>query len=189
MTDVNHQPPADNNSDDSDEWAVDELPIIVGKTVSKDDNDNNGSAPSIMSQAFYNSNNDESVWEEKLPLPLSSCVSSTTPINTGEVVTPVQKDEDNEGFPMILVDMTQLSNGDIHNRFDANAVNDPVAVKKLRLTIENEYYVNYYKDSNLIANGTIIVCGSSVWRPALEQLRKERVGHYFCPIFPPKRLS
>jgi hypothetical protein len=98
----------------------------------------------------------------------------------------VPKEQQNEGEPMIIVDMTALSTGEIHSKFDANAVNDPAAVKKLRLTIERDYD-KYAKDASLLADRTVTPCGSSVWRPALANLRKEKVGHYFCPIFPPKK--
>ena len=90
-----------------------------------------------------------------------------------------------EGTPMLLVDMTVLSNDKIHCKFDPNAVNDPVAVKTLRKSIESTYD-RYAKDSKMLADRTVIPCGSSVWRPALQALRKEKPGHYFCPIFPMK---
>jgi len=157
------------DSDDSDEWATEDLPdlpVIVG----------GGGASSSATPPAEQEDDDEG-WERKLPPPASAKKE--------------EEDQEEEGFPMIIVDMTQLSNDAIHSKFDANAVNDPQAVKKLRLEIEKDYFSNNYAKNNvnLVADGTVIPCGSSVWRPALERLRRERQGHYFCPIFPPKEPS
>ena len=79
----------------------------------------------------------------------------------------------------------RLSLSEIHCRFDPNSVNDVVAVKVLRQQIENQYHV-YSKNMDYISERVVIPCGSSVYRPALIELRQERPGHYFYPIFPPK---
>jgi len=148
-------------SDDSDEWAVDDLPDLPA--ASKKD---------VIEQQL--DVDDGEGWEQKL-----APSNETTKKKADPVV--------DEGFPMIIVDMTQLSKDIIHSKFDANAVNDPAAVKKLRLEIEADYETYSKNSSDLVADGTVIPCGSSVWRLALERLRKERQGHYFCPIFPPKK--
>ena len=93
----------------------------------------------------------------------------------------IEDSRQGEGEPMILVDLTQLTDDRIHSRFDRNSVNDPEAVSTWRKTIQ---YEEYSKKSDLLANGTVIPCGSSVWRAALVRLRDERKGHYFVPIFP-----
>ena len=89
---------------------------------------------------------------------------------------------------MILVDLTQLSNEAIHSKFDVHAVNDPEAVRVWRQKLERDYEATR-TNASWIANGIVVPCGSSVWRPALERLRRERPGHYFCPIVPPKEAS
>jgi hypothetical protein len=101
-----------------------------------------------------------------------------------------KEEEETYGEPMIIVDMTELSKSlslpDIHSKFDPNSVNDTVAVQAIRKRIEQDYDA-YAKNQGYLADRTVIPCGSSVWRPALIQLRKERPGHYFCPIFPFKK--
>ena len=154
---------------DSDDWATEDLPDLP--------------VPSIYEQADATNqqqqlHDDNEGWERKLPPPKEPTASD-------------QHTAVEEGEPMIIVDMTALSEADsslpaIHSKFDANAVNDPEAVKKLRVTIETNYET-YAKNANLLADGTVIPCGSTVWRPALARLRQARAGHYFCPIFPPKK--
>ena len=157
------------SSDDSDEWAQDDLPNLPPQqlagelTVKPDDG-----------------NDDEDGWESKL-----------TPASTKETASAASSKSHktaDEGFPMLIVDMTQLSNEAIHSKFDANAVNDPEAVRRLRLQLERDYE-STRTNTTWIANGTVLPCGSSVWRPALESLRRQHQGHYFCPIFPPKSTA
>ena len=92
------------------------------------------------------------------------------------------------GEPMIIVDITQI-NSNIHSKFDRNSVNNPEEASKLRKKIECNYeeYATATSNANeLISNGTVIPCGSSVWKDALIQLRNDRPGHYFVPIFKKK---
>eukprot|EP00242_Pyramimonas_sp_CCMP2087_P006549 CAMPEP_0198213426 /NCGR_PEP_ID=MMETSP1445-20131203/28860_1 /TAXON_ID=36898 /ORGANISM="Pyramimonas sp., Strain CCMP2087" /LENGTH=155 /DNA_ID=CAMNT_0043888067 /DNA_START=125 /DNA_END=592 /DNA_ORIENTATION=- len=86
--------------------------------------------------------------------------------------------------PMILVDLTTLTDGAIHNKFDKNACNDPDAKRVLTRKIEAEYS-KYENDMTLIAQGIVRPCGQCVWRDALAALRDEVPGHFFAPIFPP----
>ena len=149
-------------SDDSDEWATEELPPLPDPTRPKTTTTDGHIAAS--------SQDDDSYWD----------IQAADPPQKEAISESVE-----EGLPMLLVDMTLLSGGAIHSKFDANAVNDPVAVKTLRQKIEQDYET-YDSDASLLANRTVIPCGSTVWRPALVAMRKEKPGHYFCPIFPPK---
>jgi len=143
-------------SDSDDDWATEELPPLPTSKPKK--------------KVEHSMEDDDDDWQAKLP-PTS---------------TPAEQLTDTEGEPMIIVDMTQLSNEKIHSKFDPNAVNDPAAVKTLRLQIESQFDT-YSKDTLLLADRTVIPCGSSIWKEALVTLRKEKDGHYFCPIFPPKK--
>ena len=93
--------------------------------------------------------------------------------------------DDHDDSPMILVDITQLDDT-VHARFDRNSVNDATAASAWRKKIEASYET-YASNTDLVAAGTVIPCGQSVWKEALVRLRDERKGHYFCPIFPKKK--
>ena len=86
--------------------------------------------------------------------------------------------------PLILVNFTKLSNGKIHNKFDPNACNDPEAKSALAKQVSAEYQ-RYAADAELIASGDVRASGTSCWRAALAELRKERPGQFFAPVFPP----
>ena len=85
--------------------------------------------------------------------------------------------------PLILVNFTKLLNGAIHNRFDPNACNDPEAKSALARKISADYQ-RYASDVTLIASGDVRASGTSCWRAALAELRKERPGQFFAPVFP-----
>ena len=86
--------------------------------------------------------------------------------------------------PLILVNFTKLSKGRIHNKFDPNACNDPEAKSALAKRIVEDYE-RYASDAELIASGDVRASGTSCWRAALAELRKERPGQFFAPVFPP----
>jgi hypothetical protein len=162
----------DQDSSDEDEWGLEELPLPTrgGNTAGLDGNDNNEKV-------------DDSYWEQEAQEKKPQVKSSLPEPSSAEEIV---KKEDGGGEPMILVDMTALSEGAIHSKFDRNSVNDSVAASSLRRKVE-EGYTAYAKNGSLVADGTVIPCGTTVWREALVQLRDERAGHYFAPIFPPKR--
>mmetsp|Transcript_134017 Transcript_134017/g.387863 ORF Transcript_134017/g.387863 Transcript_134017/m.387863 type:complete len:154 (-) Transcript_134017:139-600(-) len=147
-------------SDGSDEWGQQEE-LVIKKFVENDD-DNPG-------------NEDEDYWkvEPKEEEPPKE--------------DPPKKKTETTSEPMIIVDITQID-ANIHSKFDKNAVNDSAAASALRKRIESDYDA-YSKDATMIADGTVIPCGSTVWRDALVRLRDERPGHYFAPIFPPKKKA
>jgi hypothetical protein len=159
-------------SSDEDEWGMEELPLptLSGNKAGLSGNNNNEKV-------------DDSYWEEEAQEKNPQLNSSLPKPSSAE--ESVEK-EDGGGEPMILVDMTALSEGAIHSKFDRNSVNDSVAASNLRRKIEEDY-TTYARKGSLVADGTVIPCGTTVWREALVQLRDERAGHYFAPIFPPKR--
>lgn len=90
------------------------------------------------------------------------------------------------GEPMLIVDLTLLTNGAIHSKFDRNSVNDPAGVSqwRQRLAVGSSGVTS---NPEHLADGTVRPCGSSVWREALVRLRDERPGHFFLPVFPSKK--
>jgi hypothetical protein len=88
--------------------------------------------------------------------------------------------------PLLLIDFTTLSSGAVHNRYDVNGVNDPDQKKEMtKMCTEN--FVSYRDNVDLIQSGTVRSCGQSVWLDALAELRREYPGHFWAPIFPPKK--
>lgn len=150
---------ADDDSVDSDEWGAEELVIPQDRECTNDDNDDR------------NDVGDE-YWE----------VEKT--IERVEETNESDKLSAEDGESMIIVDITQL-NPDIHSKFDRNSVNQPEEASALRKKIEKSYE-EYAFSNDLLSEGTIIPCGTSVWRDALVRLRDDRPGHYFVPIFAPK---
>ena len=158
---------ADDDSVDSDEWGAEELVIPADGGKSDVDNTNNEN----------DIGND--YWEVK-----KSIQGDLEPKESSKEST---KESAKDGEPMIIVDITNM-NPDIHSKFDRNSVNQPEEASKLRKKMEKNY--NDYAFSNdLLSEGTIIPCGSSVWRDALVRLRDDRPGHYFVPIFSPTKAK
>jgi hypothetical protein len=153
-----------NESDDSDEWGMQELDIS-SKLLQPNNN-------AVDDQKDETKNDD--FWDTPV---LSHSTTTTTTIPKMNSTT------SDGGEPMIIVDITQMDSN-IHSKFDRNSVNNAQAASVLRKQIESNYG-RYARDSSLLAEGAVIPCGSSVWRDALVRLRDERPGHYFAPIFPP----
>jgi hypothetical protein len=145
---------------DSDEWGMEELdiPSKLNQVVA----DKDGGDAKV--------GDDEDYWKVE-PKAVPQPQKEAPPAKAGE--------------PMIIIDITQI-NPEIHSKFDRNSVNDAEASSAMRKKIESNYE-KYAKDSKLLADGTVVPCGSSVWRDALVRLRDERSGHYFVPIFPPQK--
>mmetsp|Transcript_5016 Transcript_5016/g.12878 ORF Transcript_5016/g.12878 Transcript_5016/m.12878 type:complete len:142 (-) Transcript_5016:441-866(-) len=87
---------------------------------------------------------------------------------------------------VVLVNLTALSSGEIHNRFDKNSVNDVDAKARLVRRLEGD--VNLTSSENL-ATGVVRPCGPSVWREALARLRDAHPGQYWAPVWPKQRQS
>lgn len=163
------------DSDDSDDWATEELNFATSNVTTAAAKDEDPPPPPNGWQ--LKDEIDATDWQTQI------AVSSQAQIDSDP------KKKSDSGEPMIVVDMTALTELDtkfgnaIHCRFDAHGVNDPEAVRVLRTKIERDYET-FSKDTDLVASGIVIPCGTSVWKPALSRMRLEKPGHYFCPIFP-----
>lgn len=120
---------------------------------------------------------EESEWDIDLPNDVKTVLDAPKCDPTALV--------DKENVILILVDLTVLSNGKIHNKFDKYSVNDQDAKKLLCDKISKEYN-DYANNSKLIMDQTVRHCSELVWRDALESLRTQYKGHYWFPFFPPK---
>lgn len=103
-------------------------------------------------------------------------------------VKTITSSKERESIILILVDLTVLSSGKIHNKFDKFSVNDQDAKKIICDDISSRYW-DYANNSKLIMEQTVRHCSDTVWKEALETLRDEYKGHYWFPFFPPKKQS
>ena len=174
------------DSDDSDGWGMEELVIPSANnndTADEVDDDNNKKNDdgtdywAVDTTSTNNQNDDKDSNNEN--------EAQQKQNNAGGGSNNDNDNGDGSGEPMIIVDITQI-NSNIHSKFDRNSVNNPEEASKLRKKIEcnyDEYATATANANELISNGTVIPCGSSVWKDALIQLRNDRPGHYFVPIF------
>jgi len=165
------------DSDDSDEWGKEELDLPTPtpqQTEAEDEED-----------GLANSNDDtkDDDWLTAAAPPPPPAKPATT---KKEKPPSSKSSNDDDDRPMIIVDMTKLTQNKIHSKFDRNSVNDSTAASSLRKNIERDYE-GYSNNAQLLQDGIVIPCGVSVWRDALSRLRDERAGHYFAPIFPPSK--
>jgi hypothetical protein len=181
---------ADNDDDDSDsdEWGMEELVIPDGSVGGNpnigavdaregdgegDDDDDDDWASKIISTPADEAGERGAGQKEVVANQSTASSSSLSSLSPGE--------------PMIIVDITRMD-PNIHSRFDRSSVNDAGGASAIRKRVEGDYD-RYAGDAGLLADGTVIPCGSSVWRDALVQLRDDRPGHYFVPVFPPKSTT
>ena len=167
---------ADDDSDDSDEWGLEEL--VIPPKGEKTGGGNTGQGTDADGDADVG----DDYWEVKKNTGVGAKGASKEQEDDSNGGN--NNDDDKGGEPMIIVDMTLL-NPDIHSKFDRNSVNQPEEASALRKAIEKDYET-YAHSSDYLSEGIVVPCGSSVWRGALVRLRDERPGHYFVPIFRPK---
>lgn len=175
-------------SDEEEEWCKHELIIDTNKALVGPSNDNdtstakkNGDDYNYDSDEYWNdasTNNDSTGSKDKEQ-------GSHRAKHITKKKLQNQYDDHNVGEPMFILDVSNI-NPEIHSKFDRNSVNDPGAASKIRRSFETKFH-SLSKDADLLASGTIIPCGTTVWKQALSRMRDERKGHYFVPIFPPMR--
>eukprot|EP00586_Coscinodiscus_wailesii_P023630 CAMPEP_0172496184 /NCGR_PEP_ID=MMETSP1066-20121228/82981_1 /TAXON_ID=671091 /ORGANISM="Coscinodiscus wailesii, Strain CCMP2513" /LENGTH=146 /DNA_ID=CAMNT_0013268355 /DNA_START=51 /DNA_END=488 /DNA_ORIENTATION=+ len=144
-----------NASDSDDEWDEDNMILPeIG------DNNTKNRQPSAEKNRDDDDDVSDDYWDETPP-------TTTTPVTPPPpAAAPGTKNPRTSGAadasPLIIVDLTLLSNAAIHSRFDKNSVNDPVAASTFRRRVEDRFE-EYRNDSKLLANGSVIPCGGSVW--------------------------
>jgi len=168
----------DDDSDDSDEWGMEEL--VIPSQLEKSDADNTR----MMAETTMIKDKDDDYWAVEKNTDTNTNDDSKEKASEDDETTQQQQRQQEEagGEPMIIVDITQMD-PEIHSKFDRNSVNHPEKASALRKKLEKNY--DEYKSCHkLLSEGTVIPCGSSVWRSALVRLRDDRPGHYFVPVFP-----
>ena len=166
----------DYDEGDEDEWGTNELIIdrsdLTSKCLKGNEKDND------------DVHNDDVYWNSDTQVEQEQDKKTKNAVNN-ETMLQVDDDDTINGEPMFILDVTKI-NPNIHSKYDRNSVNDPESSSKIRRTVEKEFE-KYVENATLLANGTIIPCGTTVWKGALSRMRDERKGHYFLPIFPPKK--
>jgi len=170
-------------SDGSDEWGTAEL-VMPPPSPSPAPEEGEGTALAGIWRGRSGNDGGDRYWANAAPA-VETVKNRTSKIRD---VKGVSQGEEEEaiGEPMIIVDLTLLSEGAVHSRYDRNSVNDPAAASALRKRIEADYLRYARSEIAMVSDGTVVPCGSSVYRGALARLRDERPGHYFAPVFPPK---
>jgi hypothetical protein len=158
----------DDDDDGDDEWDVDHDNLPLDKA--NQTQPVAAAAPQTSEPLLDNDDN----WLTALPPKQATASLADDKVN-------IQKDEDS--LPLILVDVTQLD-PHVHSKNDRFSVNDPDAASRWKKKLT---YEQYAKDAALLADGTVIPVGVSVWKEALATMRDRRPGHYFVPVFPPKQ--
>jgi hypothetical protein len=153
--------------DEEDDWETNDPPIFYSEAMTVSD-------ASTSSNPTENNNAD---WDTERAHPDSLIIEK-------KVMKEITPTEEKDSIILILVDLTALSNGKIHNKFDKYSVNDQDAKKAMCHEITSNYD-SYANNSELIMNQTVRHCSEIVWKDALESLRNQHKGHYWFPIFPP----
>ena len=83
---------------------------------------------------------------------------------------------------VLLVNLTALSDGALHNRFDKYACSDPEAKRALSRKISASFDA-YLANSDLKARGIVHISSKAAWKASLAELRDANEGTFFCPIF------
>lgn len=154
--------------DDSEEWGKEELHIPT---------------PKDRGEESWSPDDDHDDWVTPLPKQQQQQQKDPEPSQSKTIQHRQQDDQ-----PVMIVDLTKITRGAVHCKFDRHAVNDAAVASAWRKRIEQAYDM-YAKDLDLVGNGTILPCGMSVWKQALSRVRDERPGHFFAPIFPPSKAE
>ena len=164
-----NEEPNEEASDDGGSWEDDDFDVVVPTSNTESSTEPTKEQPNTA---------DDSEWFG------TRTTEEEGSSGKGEGSTATPTTEDNRP-PLLLVDLTVLSDGKLHNRFDINSVNDSDLKRQWTKDITNGF-VSYRDNTGLIQAGTVRSCGQSVWREALQELRREYPGHFWAPIFPPK---
>ena len=161
-----------------EEWELSDVSLEVSNRISA----SVGTSNTLKDLKSYDIENSSVDWHMSSTVPITK-TSSTTPQTVFKGLGAVEPDS----IILILVDLTVLSSGKIHNRFDKFSVNDQDAKKKI-CDEKALHYDDYANNSKLIMDQTVRHCSGGVWKEALESLRNQYKGHYWFPFFPPPKV-
>jgi hypothetical protein len=177
----------EDGSDDGD-WEDDDFDcegvVPTNEPAPLDDGVNDLSTTTTSTNSNNNNKNnndtDDTEW-------FANVVTKTTPAEPTNMATTKTKTTaaEDDRPPLLLIDLTVLSKGRLHNKHDPSSCNDSDEKRKWT-KLCTKHFQKYRDDITLIQAGTVRSCGQTVWRDALAQLRAEYPGHFWAPIFPPK---
>lgn len=89
---------------------------------------------------------------------------------------------------MFLVNVSILSDQNVHCMYEKHLVNDPELASKWRLTLQSKFHA-YANNEAFIKLGVVTPCTTANWKKAMVRLRKKNPGQYFLPVFPPPKTG
>ena len=148
----------DEDDEDEDDWETAGDDLDVGSVLNPPTPTQQGDRDALLDQG----------WSAAIPTPPPAPAPAPSSSATAT--------------PMIIVNLTKLTQGAVHNRSDPHSNNDPVRVSALRKEIEGDYD-RYERDAEMIKEGVVVPAGGSVWVDAVRKLKQDHPGNFFLPIF------
>lgn len=180
-TDCKSDEDSSGNWDDSD-YELPDVELSLEKSVLSD----SSTKAQVVAATKSSCANGQDDWLTVAQPSVLSPAAATAPDRARSYLKMKDYDDPIGEPPMLLVNLTVLSGGAVHNKHDAHSVNDPDKKKVMCDEITSQFS-SYRDNGGLLASGTIRPCGQSVWTAALAELRRDHPGQFWAPIFPPKQ--
>ena len=174
---TSHSSSCEEECDAMEEWELSDVSLEVSNRIAAAV----GTSNTLKDLKSYDTENSAVDWHTSRTAPIAERTTTSSNLEAKNVTAAVR----DTSIILILVDLTVLTSGKVHNKFDKFSVNDQDAKKKICDEIAS-HYNDYANNSQLIMDQTVRHCSGGVWKEALESLRNQYKGHYWFPFFPPK---
>lgn len=174
---TSHSSSCEEECDAMEEWELSDVSLEVSDRIAAAV----GTSNTLKDLKSYDTENSAVDWHTSSTVPIAERTTTSSNLEAKNITAAVP----DTSIILILVDLTVLTTGKVHNKFDKFSVNDQDAKKKICDEIAS-HYNDYANNSQLIMDQTVRHCSGGVWKEALESLRNQYKGHYWFPFFPPK---